>query len=213
MAMGFAVNRRDPEGPRLMTPTSEVLQVGVPTEVAGPAGNAVSLWGFFCAPRRPSGRGNWRGGAEGSAVKQRLELVRTCLLQLVRYKMICLLVGGAAGTCVRYWVARWCDSQPWGQVFPYGTFFINVSGSLLLAFAAVVIRGRLPPEYGDLYLLIGTGFCGGYTTFSTFEWETFRLVQSGSWPLALVNVIGSVAAGFVGVLLGVKVAEFLFPQG
>jgi CrcB protein len=146
-------------------------------------------------------------------VKQRLELVRACLLFLVRHKMLSLLVGGAAGTCVRYWVAHWCDSQLWGQRFPYGTLFINVSGSLLLAFAAVVIRGRMPPEYGDLFLLVGTGFCGGYTTFSTFEWETFRLVQGGSWPLALVNVVGSVGAGFVGVLLGVKLAEYLFPQG
>jgi fluoride exporter len=126
--------------------------------------------------------------------------------------MIWLLVGGAVGTLLRYWVARWFNSQPWGQAFPYGTLFINVTGSFILAFAAVLILERLPPEHGDLYLLIGTGFCGGYTTFSTFEWETFRLVRNGSWLLALGNVVGSVLAGFVGVLLAVALVEIIFPK-
>jgi CrcB protein len=126
--------------------------------------------------------------------------------------MICLLVGGAVGTCLRYWVGRWFALHLWGQAFPYGTFFINVTGSLVLGFASVVIKERLPVEYGDLFLLVGVGFCGGYTTFSTFEWETYQLVRDGVWPLALVNVAGSVLAGFVGVLLGVKLAELLFPQ-
>jgi CrcB protein len=126
--------------------------------------------------------------------------------------MTCLLVGGALGTLLRYWVARWFDTQLWGQAFPFGTLFINVTGSFILAFAFIVIRERLPPEYADLYLLIGTGFCGGYTTFSTFEWETFQLMRNGSFWAALGNVFGSVLAGFTGVLLGVTLAEILFPR-
>jgi CrcB protein len=210
VAMGFAVNRGRSGEPPLMTPTSEVLRVGVPSEGIGPAGSAASRRGFFA---RRAGCDSNHDTTEGWAVKQRRGLVRAFLFFLVRHKMMCLLIGGALGTWLRYLVGRWFALHPWGQVFPYGTFFINVSGSLVLGFASVVIKERMPVEYGDLFLLVGVGFCGGYTTFSTFEWETFRLWQSGSKSLALVNVAGSVAAGYVGVLLGVKLAELLFPPG
>jgi CrcB protein len=126
--------------------------------------------------------------------------------------MVLLIVGGAVGTYLRYWLSRWFNSQPWGQSFPYGTLFINVSGSFILGAAAVVILERLPPRHQDWYLLVGTGFCGGYTTFSTFEWETFRLVRDGSWWYALANVLGSVLAGFVGVLLAVALVSSVFPR-
>jgi CrcB protein len=126
--------------------------------------------------------------------------------------MVWLLVGGAVGTYARYWLSRWFNTQPWGQDFPYGTLVVNVSGSFILGVAAAVILERLAPEYQDWYLLIGTGFCGGYTTFSTFEWETFKLVRDGSWWLALANVLGSVLAGFLGVLLAVAVAGAVFPK-
>jgi CrcB protein len=126
--------------------------------------------------------------------------------------MILLLAGGAIGTWLRYWVGRWFNMQPWGQDFPFGTLFINVTGSFILGVAAIVILERLPPEHQDWYLLFGTGFCGGYTTFSTFEWETFRLVRDGSWGLALANVLASVFVGFVAVLLGVALASAVFPR-
>jgi fluoride exporter len=132
--------------------------------------------------------------------------------QVMRNKMFLVFVGGSVGCLLRYWVGKWFNSQPWGQVFPFGTLFINVSGSLILGAAAVIILERMPPEYQDWYLLLGTGFCGGYTTFSTFEWETFRLVRDGSWWFALANVGGSVLIGFVGVLLGVLLASRLFPR-
>jgi CrcB protein len=131
---------------------------------------------------------------------------------LARNKMLLLMLGGALGTYLRYAVGKWFNSQPWAQGFPYGTLFVNVTGSFILAAASMILLERLPPKHQDWYLLIGTGFCGGYTTFSTFEWETFKLVRDGSRWYAFGNVLGSVLAGFVGVLLGVLVVSLVFPR-
>jgi fluoride exporter len=131
---------------------------------------------------------------------------------LVRHKMLLVFLGGGIGTCLRYGVGKWFNSQPWGQAFPFGTLFINVTGSFILAVAALVVLERLPPEHQDWYLLFGTGFCGGYTTFSTFEWETFKLIRDGSWWYALANVFGSVLAGLLGVVLAVLLVGLVFQR-
>jgi CrcB protein len=134
------------------------------------------------------------------------------LWQLARHKMVLLLVGGALGTWLRYLVGRWFNEQEWTRGFPYGTMFINVTGSFILGLAAVILLERLPPEHQDWYLLIGTGFCGGYTTFSTFEWETFKLLRDGSFARAFYNVAGSFLAGLLAVFLAVMLVNGLFPR-
>jgi fluoride exporter len=127
-------------------------------------------------------------------------------------KITLLALGGAAGANLRYWLSRWLDEVTWTRGFPLGTFVINVTGSFILGLSAVVVLERLAPVYQDWYLLFGTGFCGGYTTFSTFEWETFKLIRDGSWWMAALNVVGSVVVGFLGVLIAVTLTGALFPK-
>jgi len=130
-----------------------------------------------------------------------------------RNKMILLMMlCGAVGTWLRFVVGKWFDEQDWADGFPYGTLFINVTGSFVLGAAATMIYERLPLEYQVWSLPIGTGFCGGYTTFSTFELETFRLVRDGSYLRAFYNVSGSVVAGFLAIMLGVALVTLLLPK-
>jgi fluoride exporter len=134
------------------------------------------------------------------------------LTSLLANKVVLLAVGGGLGTNARYWLGRWLGEVTWARGFPLGTFVINVTGSFVLGVAAVLILERLPPAHQDWYLLVGTGFCGGYTTFSTFEWETFQLVRDGSLWMALANVAGSVFLGFLGVVMAVALTGLVFPN-
>ena len=68
-----------------------------------------------------------------------------CVSQFARNKMFLIMLGGAIGSYLRYVLAQWCISHPWGQVFPWGTFIINVSGSFILGATAVIVLERLPP--------------------------------------------------------------------
>jgi len=132
------------------------------------------------------------------------------LERIVTHPIALIALGSAVGGNLRYWLGRWIDERELPGGLPWGTFVINVSGSLLLGFLAVWFLERLEPARRGFYLLLGTGFCGGYTTFSTFEWETLKLIRDGNWPAALANVLGSVVAGFLGVLLGAGIAQLVF---
>jgi CrcB protein len=130
---------------------------------------------------------------------------------VVRDLVNCLVVGlgGFLGANVRFLLGRWA-AQRWGTDFPLGTFLINVSGSFILGLF-MQLSNRL--VWNDAWrLLIAIGFVGAFTTFSTFEYETFELLRQGNLLRAGMNVIGSVAIGFLAVYLGVVAARLLLRQ-
>lgn len=145
-------------------------------------------------------------------MNQLVQHVGTWLAAAATSKVAVLSLGGAVGVNARYWLAKWLGEIAWAKGFPLGTFVINVSGSFVLGVVAAMILERLPPGHYNWYLLLGTGFCGGFTTFSTFEWETFSLVRDGSLWMALVNIAGSVAAGFAALVAGVALSGLVLPR-
>ena len=119
-----------------------------------------------------------------------------------RYIMV--MLGGAAGSLARY-VLSTAIMTRLGPVFPWGTFTINVSGSFLIGLLMTLLTERLQAD-PNWRLILVVGFLGGYTTFSSFEWETFSLAGGGSRLLALFNIAGSVIFGYVAVWLGAALA-------
>jgi CrcB protein len=111
-----------------------------------------------------------------------------------------LVLGGAVGAPARYLADGFVQSRTRG-VFPWGTFAINVSGSFVLG---VVTGAALYHGLGPLpNAAIGTGFCGAYTTFSTFSYETVRLLEEGAVVTASLNALASVAVGLVAAAAGI----------
>jgi CrcB protein len=114
-----------------------------------------------------------------------------------RYFLV--MLGGAAGTLARYLAGTAIMSRFAGR-FPWGTVIVNVTGCFLIgALMTVLTERRLNPNWR---LLLVVGFLGGYTTFSSFEWETFSAVRSGSPWIGLLNVLASVTLGYLAVWLG-----------
>jgi fluoride exporter len=118
---------------------------------------------------------------------------------LMKYLMVGL--GGFLGSVLRFWLSSFIGGRL-GARFPYGTFVINVTVSFLIGMVVTLLATRAHWSPNWRYL-IPIGFIGGYTTFSTFEYETFRLFQDGQPLTAILNVTLSVLVGFIGVWAGV----------
>jgi CrcB protein len=111
-----------------------------------------------------------------------------------------VMLGGATGSLTRY-VLGTAIMTRLGPRFPMGTFVINITGSFLIGLLMTLLSERFQPHpYWRLLLVVG--FLGGYTTFSSFEWETLNLVKDGGRWLGVLNVVGSVLLGYIAVWLG-----------
>lgn len=122
-------------------------------------------------------------------------------------KFIYLIIGGLIGTIARYLLAG-VIHEVLGTGFPYGTLIVNLSGCFIIGFLSTLADSKflLAP---DLRVLLMVGFCGAYTTFSTFMLETSNLIKVGETVRALMNVLISVIVGFVVFRVGMFLGEIL----
>ncbi len=117
-------------------------------------------------------------------------------------------LGGFLGANLRYLVGVWADSR-WSQGgFPAGTLLVNVAGCFLLGLVVTLLSERLLAGSHWRFLL-AIGFLGSYTTFSTFSYESLKLMEAGSWWLAGLNLAGSVGLGLLGAASGIALARWL----
>ncbi|MFD8251790.1 fluoride efflux transporter CrcB [Streptomyces werraensis] len=119
-----------------------------------------------------------------------------------------VVLGAMVGAPLRYLTDRAAQART-GSGLPWGTFTVNVAGSLVLGLltgaAAAGVAGS------ELQLLLGTGLCGALTTYSTFSYETLRLAESGSLRYAAANVLVSTAAGLGAAFAGAALAGAVWP--
>ena len=122
-------------------------------------------------------------------------------------KIVWISLGAILGANARYFIGTWAADKL-GSAFPYGTLLIILTGSLILGvfLTFATQRGLVDPRYR---LIIAVGFCGGYTTFSTYTYESINLMLAGSWVAGMLNLVGSAALGIGAVGLGIWIGRGL----
>jgi len=120
-------------------------------------------------------------------------------------KLFLIALFGAVGTLARYGLQGLVQTRT-GSTFPYGTLLINLSGCLLLGFLGQITLNRMLIS-SDLRIAIAVGFFGGYTTFSSFGWETAKMLEDGEWLRATTYVSASVVAGILLSAAGIRIAN------
>jgi fluoride exporter len=120
---------------------------------------------------------------------------------------LAISLGAVVGANLRYWMSRYAVRML-GPVFPYGTLAINVLGSCVLGFFLVWTTERtiVDPRWR---LLIAVGFCGGFTTFSSYAYETMAFFEQGQWALLTANFVSNNLLACAGVLAGMALARVL----
>ena len=116
-------------------------------------------------------------------------------------------IGGFIGSIARYLVGGWFAAR-FGSAFPYGTFVINVTGSFIIGFFLAFAQERVwISPYWRLFFAVG--FVGGYTTFSTFEYESISLLQNGEMLLGATYMLGSMVIGAIAAIGGIALGSWI----
>jgi CrcB protein len=121
---------------------------------------------------------------------------------------IAISLGAIAGALSRYYLGLWF-AQRFGTSFPYGTFFINLTGCFVMGFFTTLALERLSTISPEIRLLVAVGFLGSYTTFSTYGLDTVLLLRNRSLQTAGFYWLGSAVLGITGVQLGAIVARLV----
>ena len=120
--------------------------------------------------------------------------------------LLYIAVGGAIGALARYGLGGWVHT--WGGTrMPWGTFVVNVIGSLLIGLALRFLEGV--PSTPEVRALVSIGLLGAFTTFSTYTYETVALMRTGEWARAGVYSLGSLVIGILAVMVGLGVAGMI----
>jgi CrcB protein len=119
-------------------------------------------------------------------------------------KYLIVLAGAGLGGLARYVAGTWIMAK-YGGRFPLGTFVINITGAFLIGVLMTLLTQKFHP-HPNWRLFLVVGILGGYTTFSSFEYETFQAVRVGERWLGLLYLAGSVILGYLGVWLGTVLA-------
>jgi CrcB protein len=122
-------------------------------------------------------------------------------------RILLVLIGGGLGSVARYLTSTWMANR-FGAAFPWGTLTVNVAGAFVIGLIATLADdyGRIGPQ---ARLLLVVGVLGGFTTFSSFSLETFRLGQDGELLSTVLNLAGNVVLSLIAVTLGVAAARGL----
>ena len=122
-------------------------------------------------------------------------------------RIVLLIVFGAAGTLARYGLDGWIQHRV-GSAFPAGTLTINLLGCLLLGTIAEFSLNHIsvPPDWR---IGLTIGLMGGFTTFSTFGWDSVRMLQDGEWTKALIYIGASVVGGILAMMAGMRLGNAL----
>ncbi|MBP2642897.1 MAG: CrcB-like protein [Firmicutes bacterium] len=122
-------------------------------------------------------------------------------------ELLLVAVGGGIGSITRYSASNWAAAR-WGSAFPYGTLLVNAVGCLIIgAFMTMITERFIINPYWRL--LVTVGFLGGLTTFSSFSYETLKLISDGNVYYALYNIAANSLIGLLATWLGISLARLV----